>query len=193
MKPSWWQPAVIWETAKTFIVVVLLAVLIRTYLIQPFIVDGSSMVPTYHNNDYLLIDKLTYRWRKPKRGEVIVFHYPRNPEENYIKRVVGLPGDTVEIKGDAVTIKNDANPNGITLDEDYTNLDAGTPFATDMTTTLADNQYFVLGDNRHASSDSRFFGPLDAKYIIGRPVLRLYPFNDISVLAGAPDQLATDK
>lgn len=194
MKPNWWQPGIIFETVRTFVVVICLALLIRTYLIQPFIVDGSSMVPTYHNNDYLLIDKLTYRFREPKRGEVIVFHYPRNPQENYIKRIVGLPGDTVEIKGDAVTIKNAANPSGTTLSEDYTNIgDAPLPFAADMTTTLGDGQYFVLGDNRHASSDSRFFGPLDKQYLIGRPVLRLYPFSDISVLAGAPDQLATDK
>jgi len=184
----------VYETVKTFLVVVGLALLIRTFLIQPFIVDGSSMVPTYHNSDYLLIDKLTYRFREPKRGEVIVFQYPRNPQENYIKRIIGLPGDTVEIKGDTVTIKNDANPNGVTLTEDYINLGSTTaPFATDMSTTLGAGQYFVMGDNRHASSDSRFFGPLDEQYLIGRPLLRLYPFNDIRVLAGAPDRLATDR
>jgi len=194
VKPNWWQPGVIFETVKTFVVVICLALLIRAFLIQPFIVDGSSMVPNYHNNDYLLTDKLTYRFRDPKRGEVVVFRYPRNPAENYIKRVVGLPGETVEIKGDLVIIKNAANPGGITLAEDYANIgDAPTPFATDMTTTLGDDQYFVLGDNRHASSDSRFFGPLDRQYLIGRPILRLYPLTSLSVLKGAPDQLATHR
>lgn len=184
----------IWESVKTFLVVVGLALLIRAYLIQPFIVDGSSMYPAYHNSDYLLIDKLTFRFREPARGEVIVFRYPKDPRENYIKRVIGLPGDTVEVKGDTVTIKNPANPNGLTLKEDYVNQNQTTaPFGTDVTMTLTDSQYFVMGDNRHASSDSRFFGALDKKFLIGRPVLRLYPFSDISVLAGAPDRLATDR
>ncbi len=194
MKPNWWQPGVVFETVKTFLIVVGLALLIRTYLIQPFIVDGSSMVPTYHNSDYLLIDKLTYRFRDPKRGEVIVFHYPRDPNENYIKRIIGLPGETISIKGDLVTIKNSDNPDGVTLSEDYTNkTDGAAPFSTDVEMKLGDNQYFVMGDNRHASSDSRFFGALDQKYIIGRPRLRLYPLSALSVLTPAPDQLATHR
>lgn len=183
----------IWETLKTLVVIIVLAMLIRTYLIQPFIVDGASMEPTYHNNDYLLIDKLSLRNREPRRGEVIVFKYPRDPRENYIKRVVGLPGDTVTVKDDTITIKNAAHPDGVIAQEPYIRQDSlQSPYPGEMTVTLEPNQYFVLGDNRHASSDSRFFGALNRSYIVGRPVLRLFPFNNISVVAAATDPLPAE-
>jgi signal peptidase I len=155
---------------------------IRFFVAQPFIVDGSSMDPTFATNQYLIVDELSYRFEPVSRGDVIIFKYPNDTSKYFIKRVIGLPGETVQVEGTKVTIKNQANPQGFTLTEDYI---APTNFVSNhTTTTLSDKQYYVMGDNRGASFDSRAWGPLEKKYIIGRPLVRLFPLNEISLFPG---------
>ena len=164
-----------------FALIALLIILpIRIFVAQPFIVNGASMTPVFQNGDYLIVDQISYQFQKPERGEVIVFQYPNDPSLFYIKRIIGLPGETVKLNDGRVTIVNDIHPNGLILTEPY--LD-GT-METEGTYTLGEGEYFVLGDNRDHSSDSRKWGPLEEQYIQGRPALRLYPFHEMSVYPG---------
>lgn len=163
----------IWEITKIVIIALLIVVPIRTFLFQPFFVRGESMTPAFENGDYLIIDEISYRFRDPQRGEVIVFRYPYDPSQRYIKRIIGLPGETVEIKEGKVTISNQKEP--YLLDEsDYLLSDLFTPG--EEIISLTENEYFVLGDNRSASADSRRWGPLNRENIIGRVLFRAWPF-----------------
>ncbi len=149
----------------------LIVVPIRTFLFQPFFVRGESMSPAFENGDYLIIDQISYRLRSPQRGEVIVFKH--SPSRRYIKRIIGLPGETVEIKDGRVVISSQKEP--YALDElDYLPSDIFTRGETLIS--LAEDQYFVLGDNRYASADSRRWGSLTREDIIGRVFLRAWPF-----------------
>ena len=158
---------------------------IRAYVAQPFIVSGSSMFPTFVDKQYLIVDELSYHFRPISRGDVVVFHPPvstGDADKYFIKRIIGLPGETLEIHGSAVTIFNPAHPNGVILNETY--LDSSEAASNTLHITLHKDQYFVMGDNRAASFDSRSWGPADRSGIIGRPVVRLYPFNDMAVYPG---------
>ncbi len=158
-----------------------LAVIIRLFIASPWLVSGPSMMPNFQDMNYLIVDRLSYRLGTPQRGDVIVFSLPQMPSRDLIKRVIGLPGETVEIKGNAVTIKNAAHPQGFTLSEPYIAAeDVGGPDG--ITVTLNAHEYYVLGDNRHVSADSRTWGVLPDKDIIGKVFVRLYPFNEISML-----------
>ncbi len=143
------------------------------------------MEHTYENFDYLIIDRITYDLREPRRGEVIVFGLPQEPNRDLIKRVIGLPGETVKISGTApsVTIINTEHPEGFALEEPYLSED-NKGGASDMTMTLDKDQYFVLGDNRRVSADSRLWGVLPREDIVGRVLLRLYPFTHLGILPG---------
>jgi signal peptidase I len=153
---------------------------VRFFIAEPFIVSGASMEPTFQTGDYLIVDELSYRLEAPKRGEVIIFRYPGDPSKYFIKRIVGLPGDTVLIEGGSITIKNKENPTGFIFDQSYIqNLSSDT-----KTYTVGANQYFVMGDNRTASSDSRSWGNLPENLIIGRAFVRLFPPQEITVLPG---------
>jgi len=161
------------EIVRIVILASLIVIPIRYFIFQPFFVQGVSMEPNFHNGDYLIVDELTYRFRAPQRGEVIVFRYPNNPSQRYIKRIVGLPGETVEIKeGEVVIIE----------DKEREKLDESFYLKEDIETTgnirvsLSDKEYFVLGDNRNFSSDSRRWGVLPRKYIVGKVYLRAWPF-----------------
>lgn len=132
------------------------------------------MVPNFHHGEYLIIDEFSYHFRKPERGEVVVFRYPRQPSQFFIKRVIGLPGDNVEIKDGSIWI------NGNAFDETY--LPQSLATAPDATTILGVDEYFVLGDNREASSDSRAWGGLQGHFIVGKTLLRLWPLNRIGIL-----------
>jgi signal peptidase I len=165
---------------KEVVIFIVLAVVI----VLPIVVDGESMHPTFENGDYLIVDELTYHFESPQRGDVIVFRYPGDPSIFYIKRIVGLPGETVHITNGTVMItKTDGAQ--LTLTEPYAVVDDATY---NGTTTLGAGQYFVMGDNRPESSDSRVWGPLPAQNIIGRVFLRLLPANEIGVLPGAAKQ-----
>ncbi len=141
-----------WEFIKFFLVVILIVVPFRLWVAQPFIVSGASMEPTFKNGDYLIIDEFSYHFREPKKGEVIIFRYPLSPSKFFIKRIEGLPNETVY-----------TNNNKITLNE---------------------KEYFVLGDNRDASSDSRIWGSVNKNLIVGRPFLRLWPVNKLEIMPG---------
>lgn len=155
--------------------------MIRTFLVQPFLVSGASMVPNFRDGDYLLIDELTYRVREPGRGEVAVFHYPQDESTYFIKRIIGLPGERVRIDKGIITVFNGEQPNGFTLGEEYLKGDVFTSGAVD--TTLGNGQYFVLGDNRPYSFDSRSWGTLNESEIVGLVRLRLWPPKNVTVFA----------
>src|SRR3989344_3164000 len=159
-----------------------LALFIRFFIAAPYVVSGASMDPTFHDWHYLIIDRISYEFEEPQRGDVIVFDLPDNPAKSLIKRVIGLPGETIILKGDSVTIQN-TEQQRFTLDEPY--LDpANLSGSNDMRITLDPDQYFVLGDNRHVSADSRIWGALSREYIVGRAFLRLYPFDRVDILPG---------
>jgi signal peptidase I len=147
--------------------------LIRTFLVQPFLVSGSSMVPNFQNGDYLLIDELVYHFREPKRGEVAVFHYPNDETTYFIKRIIGLPGEKVSVSGGKVVVFNSEHPQGFALSETYLPPETVTNRNTEIT--LAEGEYFVLGDNRSFSFDSRDWGVLKKTEIVGMARVRLWP------------------
>lgn len=167
----------IWEITKIVLVASAIVLPIRYFLFQPFFVRGQSMEPNFENGDYLIIDEISYRFRDPARGEAIVFKYPNDETQRYIKRIIGLPGETIEIKDSKVVIyKEDAT---LVLNEsDY--LDPSVPTAGNLRISLGNDEYFVMGDNRPVSSDSRRWGVVPEKEIIGRVALRAWPFEDIS-------------
>lgn len=165
-----------WEVVKLVILAVAIVIPIRYFLFEPFVIQGSSMEPNFYERDYLIVDRLSYRLRAPDRGEVIVFNYPLDPSKKFIKRVIGLPGETVAIKDGQVTITK--NGNSFALHESY--LPAGLK-APDMNPyTLKDGQYFVLGDNRPYSSDSQDWGELPRANIVGKVEFRLWPLVDFA-------------
>jgi len=167
----------IWEITKIVIIALLVVVPIRTFLFQPFFVRGESMTPTFADGDYLIIDEISYRFQDPQRGEVIVFKYPKDPSQRYIKRIIGLPGEAVEIKDGRVVISSQKEL--YVLDEsDYLPSDIFTPGGTLIP--LAEDEYFVLGDNRSASADSRRWGSLSREDIIGRVLFRAWPFTALA-------------
>ena len=167
----------IWEISKIVIIALLIVVPIRYFVFQPFFVRGQSMEPNFHHGDYLIVDELSYQFRTPERGEVIVFKYPQNPSQRYIKRIVGLPNETIKIQEGKVFIYQDGPPQP--LDElDYLTQFVSTPGDSQMT--LDKNEYFVLGDNRSLSADSRRWGALPEENMIGRVFLRAWPFTALA-------------
>ncbi|MCA9363238.1 signal peptidase I [Candidatus Kaiserbacteria bacterium] len=170
------------EIVRFSIIAILIVIPIRMFVAQPFIVSGSSMDDTFHSGEYLIVDQVTYHFEEPNRGDVIVFRYPRDPSKFFIKRVIGLPGDTVSIEDATVTITNVEHPDGFEIDEPY--IKSMAP-AAPMSEKLGDREYFVMGDNRDRSSDSRAWGVLQKERIIGRAFVRLFPPNEIDYLPGA--------
>ncbi len=167
-----------WEVLKIVILAALIVVPIRYFLFQPFIVRGSSMEPNFYSGDYLIIDEISYRFENPERGEVIVFRYPRNPSQRFIKRIIGLPGETVEIKDNKIAVYS-SEGEGIALDEsEY--LPGYNLSGSDLTVKLDSDNYFVLGDNRNFSSDSRKWGPIEKEDIIGKVYVKLFPFSALA-------------
>lgn len=169
------------EIATLIVLVVLIVLPIRVFIAQPFVVDGESMFPTFHNRDYLIIDELSYRFSDPSRGDVVIFRYPNDPSVFYIKRIIGLPGETVHINRGQVTItKKDGST--LALDESYV-VEEDATYTLDSV--VGEGQYFVMGDNRPRSSDSRIWGMLPRENIIGRAYVRILPFAKASVLPGS--------
>jgi len=166
--------------------IVVVVIPIRVFIISPFVVDGESMHPTFENLDYLIVDEVIYDFKAPARGDVIVFRYPGNPSIFYIKRIIGLPGETVSIDHGTVTISG--NGPALTLSEPYiVNEDATYTKKVSLNT----GEYFVMGDNRPNSSDSRVWGALPQKNIIGRVDLRLLPITKSGFFPGAASYAAT--
>ena len=177
----------------------LIAIIVRLFIAAPYLVSGPSMEETFHNHDYLIVDRFSYGVCSPtipalnlrsacvpvgapQRGDVIVFKHPQN-SETLIKRIIGLPGETVIIRDGTVTIKNAEHEGGFTLPEEYVvPQDEGGP--SNVSVKLEKNRYFVMGDNRRVSYDSRSWGTLPRENIVGRVLLRLYPFSQIEFLPG---------
>jgi signal peptidase I len=172
-KPESW-----WDVIKFGITVALVVIPIRIFIAQPFLVDGESMVPTFQNHDYLIVDQLSYRVREPHRGEVIIFRYPYDTTRFFIKRTIGLPGDTITIANGTVQISNTTGTT--TLDEPYISAETNST----SKVTLGPDEYFVMGDNRPFSSDSRSWGVLKREHITGRALVRLWPLKHIDLLPG---------
>ena len=170
-----------WEIAKIIIIAFLIVAPIRYFVFQPFFVKGQSMEPNFQNGNYLIIDELSYRFRGPQRGEVIVFKYPNNPSQRYIKRIIGLPGETVRVQSGKVDIYNKNGIPQIMTESDY--LSESVLTAGDLEINLNQDEYFVLGDNRPFSSDSRSWGTLPSKDIIGRVFLRAWPLTALAKVA----------
>lgn len=167
----------IWEIVEVAVIAIVAVLIIRNFLVQPFLVNGASMEPNFHNNDYLIVDEILYRFREPQRGEVIVFRYPGDEKYFYIKRIIGLPGEEIEIKNGKAVIFNKEYLNGFELDEDY--LPGNTQTSNKERVKIADDEYFVMGDNRGFSFDSRSWGALNRNEIIGAVRLRLWPLNQV--------------
>lgn len=170
------------EIVRFSILAILIVIPIRMFVAQPFIVSGASMDNTFHTGEYLIVDQVTYHFDQPARGDVIVFRYPRDPSKFFIKRVIGIPGDSLTIENGKVSIVNEEYPEGFTIDEPYVEDITLAPI---LTETLGDREYFVMGDNRNKSSDSRNWGILQEERIVGRALLRLFPPNTIGYLPGA--------
>ncbi len=170
-----------WKELLSYAIIALVFVLpIKMWIAQPFIVNGSSMDETFADGEYLIVDEISYRFKDPQRGDVLVFRYPQDPDKFFIKRLIGLPGEEVSIKSGQVTITNSDRPEGFVLNEPYIHSKT----FNNVNTVLGPEEYFVMGDNRIVSSDSRMWGPLPKDDLIGRPVARLYPFNRIDIWPG---------
>ncbi|HMP67552.1 MAG TPA: signal peptidase I [Candidatus Paceibacterota bacterium] len=171
------------EDLKEFIIFVFITIAIfapiRLFVAKPFIVSGASMYPTFETGQYLIVDKISYKLKKPERGDVVIFRYPADPSKFFIKRIIGLPGEKIEIDGKNVSIKT-MDDNVVVLDEPYIEMFRDSFLSTE----LKDTEYFVMGDNRSASLDSRFWGPLGEEFIIGKAFIRLTPLNKINILPG---------
>lgn len=165
------------------LVIALIVIPIRIFIAKPFVVSGTSMSPTFNTFDYLIVDQLTYRFEEPHRGDVIVFRYPYDTTRFFIKRIIGLPGETVRLDGYTTTIINDTHPEGFVLDEVYVAQE--NKMTSNMEVALGSDEYFVMGDNRAASADSRYWGALEKKHISGRAFVQLFPFTDMHILPGA--------
>lgn len=163
---SFWK-----EFVKLFAIALFIVIPFRIFVAQPFLVDGASMEPTFENGQYLIVDELTYHFRGPERGSVLIFKYPNDPKKYFVKRVIGLPGEEVKILDGKVTIVNEEYPDGLLLDEPYIT------FIKEETEnySLGQDEYFVMGDNRAGSADSRFWGALPKDNVVGRPIIRLWP------------------
>lgn len=171
---------------RSLLVIVVIYVVVRGFIMQPFVVQGSSMEETFQSGDYLIVDELSYRFGAPVSGDVVVFHADFISQgarrEYYIKRIVGVPGDRVQIENGSVKVSNRDNPEGeYLIEEAYLEDGERTRQGQFSDVTLGADEYFVLGDNRDNSSDSRFWGVLKREYIVGKPLIRLFPFNDITI------------
>jgi signal peptidase I len=191
--PAYGVGTFLMEIIKVFVLAVVIIMPIRMFLFQPFFVQGASMEPNYHNGEYLLVNEFGYKhtdvgfsnnrffsiepFRELKRGDVVVFRYPKNPSQFFVKRVVGLPGERIVIEDQSITIYNDEYMIGMTLDESEYLQTMNLRGSYDQV--LNEDEYYVLGDNRDHSHDSRSWGPLDKEYVIGKVFFRAWPLTKL--------------
>lgn len=182
----------LWDFLKIILVALIIIVPIRYFVFQPFIVSGSSMEPNFQSGQYLIIDELSYHFTAPQRGQVVVLHYPKDPKQYFIKRIIGLPGEKVEVNNGRVTIFNAVHPDGVTLDESYL-ISQNLTYPHDVSMvggqkilTLGPDQYFMMGDNRLASSDSRDWGILPRSKMVGKVLLRVLPVSAFRFFNSVP-------
>jgi signal peptidase I len=156
------------EILETLVLIVTIYALVNLASAR-FVVEGDSMLPNFETGQFLIVSRVNYLLGQPERGDIVVFHYPGNPQEDYIKRVIGMPGDLVELRDARVYV------NGEVLDEPYINEACIPSICRDNRWEIGENQYFVMGDNRNASSDSRSFGPVDQRFFVGEALIRYWP------------------
>ncbi|MDD5152660.1 MAG: signal peptidase I [Candidatus Pacebacteria bacterium] len=169
------------ETLRFIAIALVVVIPIRYFVAQPFIVSGASMDPTFTNGQYLIIDELSYKIGEPSRGDIVVFKYPNDTSKYFIKRVIGLPGETIDVnQSGQVSIKSSDGKNAFILEEPYIEY----PKNDSIERTLAKDEYFVMGDNRAGSFDSRIWGPVPRNLIIGKAFLRLFPISTLSIFPG---------
>lgn len=168
------------EVLDFILIALFIVVPFRIFIAQPFVVNGASMDPTFKSGEYLIVDQLTYRFHGPERGSVLIFKYPRDLSKHFIKRVIALPGETLTIKAGTVNIKNDSHPEGFSLNEPYIKFEKKDNFSI----SLDKDEYFVMGDNRLGSADSRLWGPVPEEDVVGRPILRLLPLGRAAFMPG---------
>ncbi len=185
----------LWEIVKIVILALIIIIPVRVFFFQPFFVQGSSMEPNFHDGEYLVVGEFGYKetsvglggtdlfnvmpFRELHRGDAVVFRPPGITGQFFIKRVIGLPGETIEINNSRIIIKNAQAPGGFVLNE-RTYLLPSVETTGDRVLTLGDNEYFLLGDNRTASKDSRAFGPVSKDRITGKVMLRAWPFSRLT-------------
>ncbi|XOU93984.1 MAG: signal peptidase I [Candidatus Kerfeldbacteria bacterium] len=178
------------ELVKIVLIALVVIIPIRYFLFQPFYVRGASMEPNYYDNEYLIVDEITYRFTDPERGDVVVVKVPEKKSDYLIKRIIGLPGETVEIKDGDIIIHNNENINGFLLSESY--LKDGMITSGYKKEEIGEEEYYLMGDNRPVSLDSRSFGPLNGDNIIGRAWLRVWPFDQFSSFSAPEYNLITN-
>ena len=172
----------VWEAVKIAVIAFIIVAPIRYFLFQPFIVSGASMSPSFESGDYLIVDEITYRFSEPQRGDVVVFNtdfIPGYASQRFIKRIVGLPGETVDITNGQVEIIK----NGKTTVLDETYLPDSLKTVGEINVSLKSDEYFVMGDNRNYSYDSRMWGVVQRKYIVGKALFRLLPLASLSEIS----------
>lgn len=171
------------DTLQTFVLALAVFVMIYHFAAQPHQVRGGSMEPSFSDGEYILTDKISYRFSQPQRGDVIVFHFPQNPELDYIKRIIALPNETVKIENSQVLI------NGKRLNEDYLSVKIATApqaiFANGQEFKVPAQDLIVMGDNRERSSDSREWGPVPLKNIVGKAFFRYWPLDRVGLIEHA--------
>lgn len=185
---SWIARSFSSEIIRFVFIAVFVVLPIRIFIAQPFIVSGSSMDPTFKNGEYLIVDEISYRFEDPQRGDVVIFKYPLDTSKYFIKRIIGLPGEHLTITGNTIAVTSAENPEVLRLDEAF--LSHQTFGNVDIV--LGKDEYFVMGDNRPASSDSRIWGPLKKEFITGRAFVRLLPIKRTSLFPGSHSYLETN-
>jgi len=154
-------------------------VVLFLFVVQIHEVNGNSMLPNFQDHEYVLTDKLTYKFRNPRRGEVVIFKAPPHPRDEYIKRLIALPGEKIKIKNNQIIIYNQEHPTGFVLNENYLTDEVVTrgksEIPPDKIVAIPEGHYLVFGDNRENSSDSRHWGEVKEEYLVGRAVVRIWP------------------
>ena len=169
-----------WEIFKVVVISLAIIVPVRYFLIKPFYVKGASMEPNFYDHEYLIIDEITYRFSAPERGDSVVFRFPLDPGQYFIKRIIGLPNEKIKIADGKIYILNQAKPEGEVLNENY--LLPAMKTLGEVEVQLGADEYYLLGDNRTASLDSRIFGPVKRQFIVGRTLLRGWPLERVGLI-----------
>lgn len=164
------------EIVESLLIAVVLAILIRAFLFQPFYIPSGSMEPTLQIQDHIIVNKFGYRFWEPQRGDIVVFKYPLNPKKDFVKRLIGKPGERVELRNSRLIVNGKETP------EKY--LSAGLRYPDFGPVLVPENSYLMLGDNRNNSDDSRVWGPLPRENIIGKSILVYWPLGRIEMLSG---------
>ena|SRR3989338_7523638 len=178
MRGMW---SVVWKIVRYALIAAIIIIPVRTFIVQPFMVKGNSMYPTFHDKEYLIVNEFAKYVGEYHRGDVVILRYPIDPSKYFIKRVIGLPGETVTIADGIVTIESPTLASPLVLTEPYVK----NPKIDNSSLTLSAEEYFVMGDNRAESSDSRVWGPVPKDLMDGKALLRLFPFNAVRLYPGA--------